>query len=68
MSIQAALHFLDAARSQVALRDQLEALPYNTTLETVVSLAASLGYQFTVDELRTAFNSDYQMRLLRYNN
>lgn len=67
MSMQAALQFIQQARTDEALQNQIEKDVLNTTLDDLVELGREAGFTVTPGELRAAFKHDWAMRWLRYN-
>ena len=65
MSVQTALQFLQRVRSDETLRQAI-AGNVEETLDSVVQLAATEGFVFTVDELRQAHKYDWSMRWIHY--
>lgn len=66
MSIKTALKFMQQARENESLRAQLQALGHAATLEDVIRLGAEAGYDFSTEEIRTAFKHDWGMRWMFY--
>ncbi len=62
MSVQNALDFLSALDMDDTVN---AALAQCTSLEDVQLTAEGMGYGFSVDELRQAYSSDWNMRLIR---
>lgn len=65
MSVQIALQFIQHLREDGQSHPQIANLP-NGTLDAVVQLAAQVGYIFSEQDLRAAYQHDWAMRWLRY--
>jgi predicted ribosomally synthesized peptide with nif11-like leader len=66
MSVKMALEFIQQVRKDQALRQQLDALRYAADLQAVVRIGADAGFEFSDEELRTAFKHDWGMRWMFY--
>lgn len=66
MSVKNALKFIQAAREDEGLRSQLKTLGELVDLYTLVRQGAQAGYDFTSQELRSAFKHDWGMRWMYY--
>jgi hypothetical protein len=62
MSLQNALSFVAEVRGGGELRDAIDRLGDDATLEALVDLGAERRWTFTVDELRDAHGRDWAMR------
>jgi predicted ribosomally synthesized peptide with nif11-like leader len=66
MSVQTAMQFIRKVREDESLRDQLKALGQAAELESVVQIGAAAGFDFTIEDIRTAFKHDWAMRWVYY--
>lgn len=66
MSIRDALSFIQRVSKDPQLQDRTRALGRDAHLTHIVRLGAEAGFEFTVEELRTAFERDWAMRRLHY--
>jgi predicted ribosomally synthesized peptide with nif11-like leader len=66
MALQAALRFIQAIREEERLQRRVRALGHTADLSAVVQLGAQAGFEFTAEELRTAFKHDWVMRWLHH--
>jgi predicted ribosomally synthesized peptide with nif11-like leader len=62
----AALAFLRRLREDSGLAQKLRGLEPIDALEPVIALAASTGYRFSAEDLRTAHRLDWQLRRAAY--
>jgi hypothetical protein len=62
MALQDALRFVAEARKGGELKDAIERLGDDATLEALVDLGAERRWTFTVQELRDAHGRDWAMR------
>jgi predicted ribosomally synthesized peptide with nif11-like leader len=66
MSMQAALKFIRHSRQDETLRAKIQALPVETDLENLTQIGVQDGFEFTVEELQTAFKYDWSLRWFHY--
>ena len=66
MSLRSALDFIQKAEKVESLRDKIGSLGPDGSLQEVVMIAAEAGFDFTADELETAFKKDWSMRWAFY--
>ena len=66
MSVKLALKFIQATREDEGLRDQLKMLGQVVDLKQLVQLGAQAGYDFTLQEMQSAFKHDWGMRWMYY--
>lgn len=66
MSLKHTLKFIRDVRADESLRTQLRALGNVGDLENIIHIGAQAGYDFTGEDLRTAFKQDWTMRWLHY--
>jgi hypothetical protein len=64
VSLQNALLFVAEVRQGGELRDAIERLGDEATLEALVDLGAEKHWTFTIEELRDAHGRDWAMRWL----
>jgi Nif11 domain len=64
--VQDALRFLAAARSNVALRRELETFEPDVTIGDLAAVGQAHGLRFTADELLRAHAIDWRIRQARY--
>ena len=65
MSLQAALHFIAATRQRDPLREAIRRRDPDRSLDELVRIGAEAGFDFSADELQTAFRHDWTMRHFR---
>ena len=65
MSIQGAMHFLQAVREDPAVRSLVQARRDELQLEDLVSMGAALGWAFSLADLAQAFRHDWTLRALK---
>jgi predicted ribosomally synthesized peptide with nif11-like leader len=66
MSVRAALQFIRQVRTDLALKDKINALGPIPDLADILPIGAEAGFKFTVEELRRAHNHDWAMRWAYY--
>lgn len=66
MSVQQALDFINVLENDSSAAEQVESLLPGSPLQRLVDIGSSLGFQFAVDELRTALHADWTMRAAHY--
>lgn len=66
MSVAGALQFIRRVREDEALRGQVRALGTEADEKGLARIGAAAGLEFTVEELRAAFEHDWRMRWLHY--
>ena len=66
MSVRAALEFIRQVRDDEALKDRIQALDCEASLEDLVEIGSQAGLAFTIDELRSAHEHDWSMRWVHY--
>jgi predicted ribosomally synthesized peptide with nif11-like leader len=67
MSVQQALNFIQNVRAEPPAPDELQRQMIDGSLEGLVSLAKSRGFDCTAEELRRAHRMDWSMRWQRLN-
>jgi len=66
MSVHNALRFLGEARTDEALRQELQSLTGQVTWESLVELGARAGFSFSLEDLQRAHVAEWQLRQARY--
>ncbi|MFQ5742653.1 MAG: Nif11-like leader peptide family natural product precursor [Acidobacteriota bacterium] len=66
MSVHDALRFIQQVGDDELLKEKLRALGPDVDLEEIVEAGAEAGFEFTAEELRTAFVKDWSMRRFYY--
>jgi predicted ribosomally synthesized peptide with nif11-like leader len=66
MSLQDALNFIQKAGKDDSLKDRIRARGLDVELEEIVKIGTGIGFDFTAEELRTAFTKDWAMRRFFY--
>jgi predicted ribosomally synthesized peptide with nif11-like leader len=65
MSVENALRFIVAVRSDESLKDRIRLVPPEQGLEAVVRIAAEAGFAFSAEDLRAAHRHEWGMRWIR---
>ena len=66
MSVQDALRFIQEIGENDTLKDKIRGGKHTMALEDVVAIGRQAGFEFTSQELRTAFARDWAVRRLFY--
>lgn len=66
MSLINAIRFIQAVRSDAVLKKKIEIGSASIAEENLVQIGKATGFEFTPEELQTAFQQDWNMRSIRY--